>query len=39
MPVTRPAEVTGALGTGYVPVTATEGVPVPATKGTANARP
>ena len=32
-PVTRPAQVTGALGTGYVPVTATEAVPFPATKG------
>ena len=35
VPVTRPAQVTGALGTGYVPVTATEGVPFPATKGSA----
>jgi CubicO group peptidase (beta-lactamase class C family) len=33
--VTRPAQPTLALGTGYVPVTATEGVPFPATRGTA----
>jgi CubicO group peptidase (beta-lactamase class C family) len=39
VPVTRPAQVTGALGTGYVPVTATEGVPFPATKGTATLDP
>lgn len=39
VPVTRPAQVTGALGTGYVPVTATEGVPFPATKGVANLDP
>lgn len=39
VPVTRPAEVTGALGTGYVPVTTTEAVPFPATKGTANLDP
>lgn len=37
--VTRPAEVTGALGTGYVPVRATEAVPFPATKGVANLDP
>ena len=35
MAVTRPAQPTLALGTGYVPVTATEGVPFPATRGTA----
>jgi CubicO group peptidase (beta-lactamase class C family) len=34
VPVNRPAEVTGALRTGYVPVTATESMPFPATKGT-----
>jgi CubicO group peptidase (beta-lactamase class C family) len=39
VPVTRPAQVTGALGTGYVPVVATEGVPFPATKGTATLDP
>src|SRR5215213_6678403 len=39
VPVTRPAEVTGALGTGYVPVTTTEAVPYPATKGTATLDP
>jgi CubicO group peptidase (beta-lactamase class C family) len=39
VPVTRPAQVTGALGTGYVPVMATEGVPIPATKGTASLDP
>jgi CubicO group peptidase (beta-lactamase class C family) len=37
--VTRPAEVTGALRTGYVPITATEAVPFPATKGTATLDP
>jgi len=37
--VTRPAEVTGALGTGYVPVTGPEAVPFPPTKGTANLDP
>ena len=37
--VTRPAEVTGALGTGYVPVVGLEAVPFPATKGTANLDP
>ena len=37
--VTRPAEVTGALGTGYVPVAGLEAVPFPATKGTANLDP
>jgi CubicO group peptidase (beta-lactamase class C family) len=35
VPVTRPGQVTGELGTGYVPVTAIEGVPFPATKGMA----
>jgi CubicO group peptidase (beta-lactamase class C family) len=39
VPVTRPAQVTGALGTGYVPVTQTEAVPCPATKGTATLDP
>jgi len=37
--VTRPAQVTGALGTGYVPVVGPEAVPFPATKGTANLDP
>ena len=37
--VTRPAQVTGALGTGYVPVTGPEAVPFPPTKGTANLDP
>ncbi len=37
--VTRPAQVTGALGTGYVPVTGPEAVPFPVTKGTANLDP
>lgn len=37
--VTRPAEATGALGTGYVPVAGLEAVPFPATKGTANLDP
>jgi CubicO group peptidase (beta-lactamase class C family) len=37
--VTRPARVTGALGTGFVPVTAHEAVPFPATKGTASLDP
>jgi CubicO group peptidase (beta-lactamase class C family) len=37
--VTRPAVVTGALGTGYVPVVGLEAVPFPATKGTANLDP
>ena len=37
--VTRPAEVTGALGTGYVPVQGPEAVPFPPTKGTANINP
>ena len=37
--VTRPAQVTGALGTGYVPVMGPEAVPFPATKGTANLDP
>ena len=35
MTVTRPAQVTGALGTGFVRVEAAERVPFPATKGTA----
>ncbi|KAA2233119.1 serine hydrolase domain-containing protein [Salinarimonas soli] len=39
VPVTRPEQGTGQLGTGYVPVKATEGVPYPATKGTANLDP
>jgi CubicO group peptidase (beta-lactamase class C family) len=37
--VTRPAQVTGALGMGYVPVTGAEAVPFPASKGTANLDP
>ncbi|WP_083219055.1 serine hydrolase domain-containing protein [Bradyrhizobium icense] len=37
--VTRPAEVTGALGTGYVPVRGPEAVPFPPTKGTASLDP
>jgi len=37
--VTRPAQVTGALCTGYVPVVGPEAVPFPATKGTANLDP
>lgn len=37
--VTRPAQVTGALGTGYVPVTGPEAVPFPATKGMASLDP
>ena len=37
--VTRPAQVTGALGTGYVPVLGLEAVPFPPTKGTANFDP
>ena len=37
--VTRPAQVTGALGTGYVPVVGSETVPFPLTKGTANLDP
>jgi CubicO group peptidase (beta-lactamase class C family) len=37
--VTRPAQVTGALGTGYVPVTGPEAVPFPPTKGTVNFDP
>ena len=36
---TRPAQVTGALGTGYVVLTGSEAVPFPATKGTANLDP
>src|SRR5262249_24312105 len=37
--VTRPAQVTGALGTGYVPVVGPEAVPFPPTKGTSNLDP
>jgi len=37
--VTRPAQVTGALGTGYVPMAGPEAVPFPATKGTADLNP
>ncbi|OCK60161.1 hypothetical protein LMTR3_19255 [Bradyrhizobium sp. LMTR 3] len=37
--VTRPAQVTGALGTGYVPVMGPEAVPFPPTKGTARLDP
>jgi CubicO group peptidase (beta-lactamase class C family) len=37
--VTRPAQVTGALGTGYVPVTGPEAVPYPLTKGNSNLDP
>ena len=37
--VTRPAQVTGALGTGYVPLARPEAVPFPPTKGTANLDP
>jgi CubicO group peptidase (beta-lactamase class C family) len=37
--VTRPAQVTGALGTGYVPVMGPEVVPFPPTKGTASLDP
>jgi CubicO group peptidase (beta-lactamase class C family) len=36
---TRPAQVTGALGTGYVALTGFEAVPFPPTKGTANLDP
>jgi len=39
VPVTRPAEVTGALGTGFVPVASAEGVPFPATRGVATLDP
>jgi len=39
VPVTRPAQVTGALGTGYVSLAGPEAVPFPATKGTANLDP
>ena len=39
MQVTRPAQDTGALGTGYVPVTGPEAEPYPPTKGTANLDP
>src|SRR4029077_1610631 len=37
--VTRPAQVTGALGTGYVAVAGPEGGPYPLTQGTANFDP
>ncbi|WP_410707997.1 serine hydrolase [Bradyrhizobium sp. BWA-3-5] len=37
--VTRPAQVTGALGRGYVPVVGLEAVPFSPTKGTANLDP
>ena len=37
--VTRPAQVTGALGTGYVPMAEPEAVPFPPTKGTASLDP
>jgi len=37
--VTRPAQVTGALGTGYVPVEGPEAVPYPLTNGTADLDP
>jgi CubicO group peptidase (beta-lactamase class C family) len=36
---TRPEQVTGALGTGYVALTGPEAVPFPVTKGTANLDP
>jgi CubicO group peptidase (beta-lactamase class C family) len=36
---TRPEQVTGALGTGYVALTGPEAVPFPPTKGTANLDP
>ena len=39
VPVTRPAQVTGELGTGFVAVPAAEGVPFPPTKGTASLDP
>jgi CubicO group peptidase (beta-lactamase class C family) len=39
VPVTRPAQVTGALGTGIVAVTAVEDVPFPATNGLARLDP
>ena len=37
--VTRPAQVTGELGTGYVPIVGFEAVPFPPTKGTAKVDP
>jgi CubicO group peptidase (beta-lactamase class C family) len=37
--VTRPTQVTGALGTGYVPVMGPDAVPFPATKGTVDLDP
>lgn len=39
VPVTRPAQVTGALGTGFVAVPAAERVPFPATRGEASLDP
>jgi len=39
VPVTRPAQVTGALGTGFVAVPAAEDLPFPPTKGTASLDP
>ncbi|MBO4227839.1 hypothetical protein [Bradyrhizobium neotropicale] len=37
--VRRPAQVTVALGTGYVPMVGPEAVPFPQTKGTADFDP
>jgi CubicO group peptidase (beta-lactamase class C family) len=39
VPVTRPAQVTGALGTGVVPVAAVEDIPFPSTGGLARLDP
>jgi CubicO group peptidase (beta-lactamase class C family) len=39
VPVTRPAQVTGALATGFVAVPTAEDVPFPPTKGTASLDP
>ena len=39
VPVTRPAQVTGALGTGFVPVAAREAMPFPASRGEATLDP
>ncbi len=39
VPVNRPAQVTGQLGTGFVPVPKAEGIPFPASKGTATLDP
>jgi CubicO group peptidase (beta-lactamase class C family) len=39
VPVTRPAQPTGTLGTGYVAVTTAEAVPYPSTRGTATLDP